>query len=458
MVISTSDNMLMRRYPQFSSSSSKNLALGCLCCAAFVLACASQEVEHLHGPTTPPAIVDCEVSPVTVAAEGRVIWGGAEFVPINLEDQAVKPNLVVASQIVYIAFEVQTKKSEGRFILPVDIYVIEGTDGTWSDPDNISRSMAPPSTPVLGVGLDGDVHVVWGEKHDGDSEAPPSGQTAMLYVNNESGTWSSPDTLWFGTNTAGFRLPRRPVPGIDGTVHLVFTPSLLDHRGIMHMRRAGGTWSEPAPVPGLGMPDLAFDGAGRMVMALIEADTSAEAKAAGADINSLFVTNSDDAGATWAPPTRILRSGTARSYDPRIAIGGDGTLHVIWTRDIDGDIWPDVLQHSYSSDGICWSTPATIPTPPGTPGPVEVAADRTGGLHIVYNHWAGPFELPSQAHYLYWDGTAWSEPERLLGSDMIGQRLSLYRDDSGTLHLAVSGEVNGIKGIHYATAHVAEGM
>lgn len=399
---------------------------------------------------TPPPVTNCEVPRQTLVGRGAAVWSATELVPNALEYQAVRPNLAVANQTVYMAFEVQTKRPEDRFTTPVDIYTIERRGGVWSNPVNISRSATPPSGPTVGVGLDGTVHVVWGEKSDGDPETPPNLPTSMFYANNESGEWSSPDTLWFSRNKSGFTLPRRPVIGPGGELHLVFSRAIEEYPANLHLTRIGGTWSESRQVPGRGFPDLAVDGTGRMLLAFIMPDTSAEANASGLDINSVFVTTSNDAGATWAPASRVLRSGVNRSYAPRLTIGGDRTIHLLWIRDMNGDIWPDIIQHSYSRDGVCWSVPTTLPTPSGIPEPPEVAADDAGGLHLVFSHSAGLFD-PARALYLYWDGDSWSEPEQLFGSANVGQVLSLYRDEAGVLHFAVTADVDGVRGIHYTT-------
>ncbi len=414
-----------------------------LCATAMLFACREPLIE----PNPPPLNGDCGAPLPAPAGEGKVVWGAPELVPMALEHQPVRPHLVVANQSVYVAFEVQSRGPGDSVITPVGIYVMHRTGSTWSDPVNVSKNATLPSGPIIGVDRDGAAHLIWGEEHGGDSDYPLYSPTTMFYATNESGEWSTPDRIWFGTKRAALNLPRRPVLSPTGEMHLLFTPAWEDYRGIIHLRRSGGIWSPPNPVPGQGYPDLAFDHSGRMIVAFIAGDSSGA--------NRVFFTSSDDDGATWSPPRRVLHSGATLAYDSRITVGGDGNLHLIWTRDIDNDIFADVLQHSYSLDGICWSSPFTIPTPPGNPGPAEVVADGAGGLHLVYHRSGGAFDPPFQAVYLYWDGSIWSEPEQLFGSDMIGQRIGLYRDHAGTLHLTLSGEINGVSGIHYATGRVA---
>ena len=298
------------------------------------------------------------------------------------------------------------------------------------------------------------VHVIWGEHTVNDGRRPVSDVSALLFASHRDGQWATPDTLWHG-NGIPLGMVWRPVPDSAGFVHVAFRPGGIDAAmGSVYFRRDGGGWTRRAEFRGvLGQPglnvDMAAAGDSLLLAVMVYGDpTGGETNH---DFNSVFIQRSADHGVSWSPPERVLRAGADRAHYPRVVTTGDGRFHIVWLRDVDGDVLPDLLQHSHSVDGVCWSEPVTINTSlSGMPVDKEVVADDRGGLHLVYRLLpAGLGEGTTRMIYVYWDGRQWSEPVELFEGRTIGQEIGLARDDDGVLHLVVDVEVDGRRGLHY---------
>lgn len=390
---------------------------------------------------------ECGIGALETVGEGRAQWDVPKFIDIQLEEGiAVRPHLAAGRRGVYIVFHGRVfDEHEPAFPVATDVYVMHNAGAGWSDPINISGTATPSMRARVGVDLKGVPHVVWGERIGGPPNRPPSIPNSLFHVTIERGEWTVPDTVWAPMDSDVLRAVPTPVFDSSGALHLAVGGTDLPR--FAHVRRANAVWSRLAgDIHGIYV-DLATD-ENRMLYALVYPGASEPRTS---DINSVFFSISEDGGATRLPDTRILRAGLHPAHDPRIVVGGDGRFHVIWTRDSDGDVWSDVVQHSHSIDGECWSEPVTLElkSEDNADG-IEVVADRRGGLHLIVHNLVGgrpPDRMP--ALYYYWDGASWSDPEALFGGAQVGQGFGLALDDDGVLHLAIFAELDGRSGIHY---------
>jgi hypothetical protein len=234
---------------------------------------------------------------------------------------------------------------------------------------------------------------------------------------------------------------------------MAFNAVPSQHLSFLFTQRIAGTWSQPRPLYDGFSSELATDASGRLLTVFTMGDPTGAIS--GRDINSIFFASSEDIGATWSTPTRILRAGLLRAHYPRIIQGGDDRIHVIWQRDTDGDLYPDMLEHSHSLDGICWSDPVALPAEPaGIPTHMDLIADGAGGLHLVINQLVGGVPPDrTRAIYFYWDGTAWTDSQPLFGIDDVWE-ISMARDPGNLFHLAIRADINGLPGVYYTTGRI----
>ena len=75
----------------------------------------------------------------------------------------------------------------------------------------------------------------------------------------------------------------------------------------------------------------------------------------------IYLRSSVDLGETWSEPLDLSTlGGASEGFDPTLARGMDGTLHLAWYNNlpgIEGQAWI-----SHSQDGVTWTEPALMPT------------------------------------------------------------------------------------------------
>ena len=120
------------------------------------------------------------------------------------------------------------------------------------------------------------------------------------------------------------------------------------------------------------------------------------------DQNAEYV-QSHDEGSSWSTPVRVNSEGTVEfkmgERGPKLAQGGDGALHVVWT-----DCWSPGMQtyvrYAGSRDGgKSFGTRQTLSSTTGNDG-VTVAADRAGHVMAFWHVMEPPQEEVPQATWL----------------------------------------------------------
>ena len=392
--------------------------------------------------------------------QGPAVWGAAEQVPLPAGWQIDRPRIAVGGGRILLAFHTL----DGDISTPGDVFLVTRAGGRWSSPENVSQAAERAGEPRLGVDARGEPHLVWGERFG----APhPSGRwvpDAILHRTRGPLGWLPADTLYRSPFLPYASVPWDPVRDRSGRLHVLVDvePEARRTPELFHWVWEAGRWlpghsilgSAPAFMGGGrggGNADLTVARDGRLLAVFT---SGAPAQPGQRDISSVFFTSSADGGASWTAPQLISRSGLLPAYTPRIAEAGDGRIHAVWVRDTIGDMLPDVLEHSYSPDGECWTKPVRV-YPPGS-GLLQVPAltpDGAGGLHLVFNFFSERLDPPYYLRYSYWDGERWSPPEPLFRmSTITGSYVGLTRDEGGTLHLAVTAQEGGIDRLYYTTA------
>jgi uncharacterized repeat protein (TIGR01451 family) len=200
-------------------------------------------------------------------------------------------------------------------------YAMRGGDGIWSDPQNISDTPVWSEYPELVADANATVHVVW---KDGDHP-----EYDVYYARRGSdGTWSSPANI---SNASANIWHSKPVLGPDGNLHVAWQQPSPSKTDIYYaFRRSEGTWSTPVNVSH--SPSDART-------ATLTVDDHATVHLAWTeyiypdDINVYYARRSSDE--TWSSPQNLTEGSGGWSWQPKIAVDGTETIHIVWAHNPD---------------------------------------------------------------------------------------------------------------------------
>lgn len=202
---------------------------------------------------------------------------------------------------------------------------------------------------------------------------------------------------------------------------------------LVFFRRRDGIWMtrEVAGTRGAIYSDVAVDETGRIAIAYVAPDWSVPK-----DGNSVFVVTSNDRGDTWNSPVLLSRSGGNRAAAPKILIGPDAAIHVLWRQSYAGGVPSDVIRHVNSEDGAArWSAASDLSAAPGFLRFVA-AIDACNIVHVAYEDWHGGGN-EGDVDYAQWHG-AWTGPTHVLKGWLSIDPL-LWIDAREQVHLFVLG-------------------
>jgi hypothetical protein len=261
-----------------------------------------------------------------------------------------------------------------------DLFYRRSTDGgkSWSRPINLSRSPEGSVKPQIKIDMHDNIHVVWEEGFDW--YVTQGAPTAGMYRRSRDGgiTWDA--AVRFTLPSAEARQPAAtPAPQADAPRQMTLglyqdtTPVVVYRSNItptiyFQYVDEGGSWTGPAPIPGvrartIGGADhddyaMATDGAGDVhlvVTGLLPDDITAD----GAN-ESLKLLHLVWNGKTWSSPEVIASDQTYPAVEnitssggrplrvypewPRAVIGGN-SLHVTWFTRSERDIFTSDHAH-----------------------------------------------------------------------------------------------------------------
>ncbi|HOT90757.1 MAG TPA: sialidase family protein [Anaerolineae bacterium] len=327
----------------------------------------------------------------------------------------------------------------------------------WSNPVNVSQGEVTPGLPAMTVDNAGRVHVLWAEQ----KETPG---TALYYARNEGAAdptrWTRParvlssatiahqpdivvvgdrlHAVWSGGTNGGIFYSRayvrdayvsggwstaiplssgnatgswpRIVADLGGTLHVVYAVPLNEGRGLYYTRSddAGETWSPPqlildAAARGWAQvdhPTLAVDAQRTLHVACMRQSLPG----AGLPAEILYIRSGDE-GKTWSEPVSLA---TDAADWPQLATTYTGEVHILWQEVTGARGW----YHRWSANnGADWAMRARLRSFESIEGPVRVAVDGTGALHVA----ALGYDDAQQPALLYsvWHAQRWSDVEML---------------------------------------------
>jgi len=235
--------------------------------------------------------------------------------------------------------------------------------GKWSQPEDVSDSIAEAITPRLAVDAASEAVAIWTAFDSGDRIVQGAVRTA-------AGEWSEPDDL----SPAGeFVTPlEAPDVAIDAAGNAVAVWKLEGSNDVVQaaVRPAGGDWAEPDDVSAAGQdtgqPAVAMNDAGLAIAVWTRLD--------GTDTIQASVR---PAGGDWADPDD-LSNASQNAAEPDVAIDETGDAVAVWTRFNGAN---DIVQGAVRTAGGDWADPEDL-SASGQHGasPVVAANDAVGAV------------------------------------------------------------------------------
>ncbi len=237
-----------------------------------------------------------------------------------------------------------------RSLPPIDTWFSQSE--IWQDPVVLDSETQTVTEMVSVADTVGNIHTLWVEVPDGSVGDKPF----IQYTRWDGSSWSAPDTVIRNLDHKPEQMSlhldakdRLLLTWVDSsTGDVLFSWSNLQQAGFP----SGWEVSTIVPTPSrlIDAPDVAADSTGRIVIAYTVSLN---------EDRGVYVVQSTDNGATWSPIIKAF-DGVAAQWEfvesPKIAIGGDGTLHLLFTRRSTWSSDPSGLYYSRSQDGgVTWS-------------------------------------------------------------------------------------------------------
>lgn len=254
-----------------------------------------------------------------------------------------------------------------------------------------------------------------------------------------SQTWSTPVDI-----SSGITESKHPAIAIGpgGDVHVVWEAFTSPNWEILYSRKpVGGVWTSPVNVSNT-------SGASNRPAIAVGEDGSLHVvwhDAAAGDWDILCSTKSADG--SWSPASNISNN-AGWSFHPEIVVGGDGSLHVVWHDNTSGK-W-QILYASKPVDGS-WSPPTPVWTEGGRSWFAALAIGGGGNLHLVWEERTpGNWEIlysakPPGGSWLWPENVSRTNGESRLPALVVasdGSPRVVWQDEtSGSPHLASAARV-----------------
>lgn len=299
------------------------------------------------------------------------------------------------------------------------------------------------ASPRAFVHGDGTLHVLWAEL--GENWRPVMREDWGSFRQHYASVWHAAYTP-----VAGWNRPDRVYAGPLITWHHGMADIVMDSAGNLHgiiadeeartmvyLSFSHGAW-QARTIPGITHApvymSIAVSRDGSVYVAYVDADRSVRR-----DGNSVFLVRSPDWGRTWLATQLISRSGTDRATQTRVLVAPDGTVHLVWAKNISGGLEPQVIRHVASGDGgETWSPPEDVDIPDGL-GTLHAAVDRCGAVHVVHEsdvYVEGAQTENRRLFYARWNGE-WSALESPF-SDFNSTEADMVTGSDGSLRLVWS--------------------
>ena len=279
---------------------------------------------------------------------------------------------------------------------------------TWSAPVTVTSTDQKIST-LLSIADQNDrIHDIWVQNPNGGGK-----ESLIQYSRWDGTTWSDPATIISGSqiNPSQLTLSIDSLGKLllawvdDSTGDMFFTWANSEHAN------SASEWEKPVYIPSASSenssPDILMDASSRMIVAYAVPIN---------EERGIYIVESDDLGTNWLKPIRVFDASAANWSmvdQPKIALTGDGRLHILFGRySLHGEQRNSLgLYYIQSSDGgVTWSQPVLISEQPVQWS--ELIASGESTLHQIWQE-QRLSNLVSLHQYSTDGGTTWSQPATL---------------------------------------------
>jgi hypothetical protein len=289
----------------------------------------------------------------------------------------------------------------------------------WSTTIRLTWNSGSSREPVIAIGTDDSVHVVW---HD---ETPGNWEIYHRKSTDEGTTWSTSKRLtWSSSNSM------QPTISVDpsNVIHVIWQDNTPGNYELFYKKSTDGgtswsaskrlTWTYETTY----QPQIAIDSSHTIHVICIQ-DVFA--------YDEIFHKRSTDGGATWTTLKRLTWTSDF-SLLPSLAIAPDDSLHVAW-RDSKSGNW-EIYYKNSTTGGTNWSGTKRLtwtPTPSTSP---DIAVDLSNKIHVVWTD-----SSPGKVEIFYRSstdgGTNWSGAKRQTWTWSVSESPCIKVSPDDVIHL-----------------------
>jgi hypothetical protein len=332
--------------------------------------------------------------------------------------------------------------------------VVFAPPSPWSTPADVTLGTTLPDLPSMAADAEGRVHTLWSEP-----EQPGSTEKTLRYARWDGERWTRPTTVLRSPEGTA----EQPVLVVQGNfLHALWSggsiPQIWHSWVFVQDANFAAGWSEPQPlpasdaVPGMGGATWPHATASDGVLHVVYAVPVNEGR-------GIYYVRSEDGGQSWRLPGQVFDAaglGWTAAGMPRLAVGAQGSVHVVWVHSsLSLDRPPQGIYYAFSEDeGETWSEPLEVAK--GAYTWPQVVASETGQMHVLWNEAAegGVWHRwsPGGSSTRTETVEGWTRAERMAGWSNVRGPMGLAADGAGRLHLASLGlDDSGESALLYTT-------
>lgn len=317
-----------------------------------------------------------------------------------------------------------------RPLLPVETWF--SPSFLWRDPDVLSiRSEAPRRILHFATARDlaGNVHAVWVQSPAAEASVA---DLTIEYARWDGNRWSAPESVMNSLTGMPLQvsayldpLGRLLVTWVDG-----FYGDLLFSWANSESANLGSEWQDVNGLPVVSRltseSDTVVDGSGRIVnVSVVPVNEN----------RGIYMTQSTDGGKNWSAPLRVfdaVAEGWERVEKPRISLGKNGVLHLVFVKDTVRIGQPVGMYYLQSTDGgLTWSTPQLLSE--GDVQWLDVVSYGENTVHVIWQEFDGL--VYANVSQVSGDGGAtWGKQYNVTGVNNAPSSVALASDGRGLLH------------------------